>query len=120
MRYTALARNQASRREADTGSRSVMSRSAIICSILARRRHFVVRSRSLQRNDTTRVVGERKDANGENLFPGGFLGMDNIGVFDRSQILPGGSTLRPRLDGVLWCLLLRFFRAIRCRWRGDR
>jgi hypothetical protein len=55
----------------------------------------------------------RKDANGENLFSGNFLGMDNIGVFDSSQVLPGGSTLRPRLDGVLWCLLLRFFRAIR-------
>jgi hypothetical protein len=30
----------------------------------------------------------RKDAEGNNLFQGGFLGLDNIGVFDRSKPLP--------------------------------
>jgi len=34
----------------------------------------------------------RKDAHGRNLFSGGFLGLDNIGVFDRSQPLPTGGT----------------------------
>ena len=43
----------------------------------------------------------RKDANGENLFSGGFLGLDNIGVFDRSQPLPYGGTLR-QADGTAW------------------
>jgi hypothetical protein len=43
----------------------------------------------------------RKDANGENLFSGGFLGLDNIGVFDRSQVLPNGATLR-QADGTAW------------------
>ena len=32
----------------------------------------------------------RKDPDGRNLFQGGFLGLDNIGVFDRSAPLPGG------------------------------
>ena len=43
----------------------------------------------------------RKDATGENLFSGGFLGLDNIGVFDRSQPLPNGGTLR-QADGTAW------------------
>ena len=43
----------------------------------------------------------RKDATGENLFSGGFLGLDNIGVFDRSQPLPDGGTLR-QADGTAW------------------
>ena len=43
----------------------------------------------------------RKDATGENLFSGGFLGLDNIGVFDRSQPLPNGDTLR-QADGTAW------------------
>jgi hypothetical protein len=34
------------------------------------------------------VVGERKDAEGRNIFQGGFLGLDNIGVFDRSAPCP--------------------------------
>ena len=38
----------------------------------------------------------RKDAGGKNIFGGGFLGLDNIGVFDRSKPLPtGGSSNRP-------------------------
>jgi hypothetical protein len=43
----------------------------------------------------------RKDARGNNLFGGGFLGLDNIGVFDRSQALPGGGTLE-QADGTAW------------------
>ena len=35
----------------------------------------------------------RKDAQGRHIFGGGFLGMDNIGIFDRSRPLPNGSTL---------------------------
>src|SRR5204862_2553629 len=35
----------------------------------------------------------REDAEGDNLFTGGFLGLDNVGVFDRSQPTPGGGTL---------------------------
>jgi hypothetical protein len=44
----------------------------------------------------------RKDAEGKNVFQGGFLGLDNIGVFDRSAPLPtGGTSSRPTapLDG---------------------
>jgi hypothetical protein len=43
----------------------------------------------------------RKDPDGKNLFSGGFLGLDNIGVFDRSETLPGGRTLR-QSDGTSW------------------
>ena len=32
----------------------------------------------------------RKDSEGNNIFEGGFLGLDNIGVFDRSKPLPNG------------------------------
>ena len=45
----------------------------------------------------------RKDAEGRNIFQGGFLGLDNIGIFDRAQPLPTGGQHRPgrrhRLDG---------------------
>jgi hypothetical protein len=43
----------------------------------------------------------RKDAAGRNLFSGGFLGLDNIGVFDRSKPLPGGGSLQ-QADGTAW------------------
>jgi hypothetical protein len=43
----------------------------------------------------------RKDASGHNVFQGGFLGLDNIGVFDRSRPLPGGGTLE-QADGTAW------------------
>src|ERR1700735_4664305 len=43
----------------------------------------------------------RKDRNGNNLFEGGFLGLDNIGVFDRSAPLPGGGHLQ-QADGTAW------------------
>ncbi len=43
----------------------------------------------------------RKDAHGNNIFEGGFLGMDNIGVFDRSAELPTGGHLE-QADGTAW------------------
>ena len=46
----------------------------------------------------------RKDANGDNLFSGGFLGMDNIGVFDRSKVDEGlfGDLELEQADGTAW------------------
>ncbi len=43
----------------------------------------------------------RKDAQGRHIFGGGFLGMDNIGLFDRSKPLPDGSSLE-QADGTAW------------------
>ncbi len=43
----------------------------------------------------------RKDPSGRNLFEGGFLGLDNIGVFDRSAKLPTGGSLE-QADGTAW------------------
>jgi hypothetical protein len=43
----------------------------------------------------------RKDVRGKHLFAGGFLGLDNIGVFDRSRPLPGGGMLE-QADGTAW------------------
>jgi hypothetical protein len=50
----------------------------------------------------------RKDPDGRNLFQGGFLGLDNIGIFDRSSPLPGGGTLQ-QADGTAWM-------ALYCQW----
>ena len=51
----------------------------------------------------------RKDSSGRNLFSGGFLGLDNIGVFDRSKPLSNGSYLE-QADGTAWmanyCLIM--------------
>ena len=43
----------------------------------------------------------RKDAEENNIFEGGFLGLDNIGVFDRNTVLPGGMVLE-QADGTAW------------------
>jgi hypothetical protein len=43
----------------------------------------------------------RKDADGRNIFQGGFLGLDNIGVFDRSAPLPTGGHIA-QSDGTSW------------------
>ena len=43
----------------------------------------------------------RKDAEGRNIFEGGFLGLDNISVFDRTAGLPGGGRLE-QADGTSW------------------
>jgi hypothetical protein len=50
----------------------------------------------------------RKDVEGHNIFAGGFLGLDNIGIFDRSKPLPGGGHLN-QADGTAW---MAFFCAI--------
>jgi hypothetical protein len=46
----------------------------------------------------------RKDASGSNVFEGGFLGLDNIGVFDRSAPLPTGGHLQ-QADSTAWMAL---------------
>jgi hypothetical protein len=46
----------------------------------------------------------RKDRSGRNVFEGGFLGLDNIGVFDRSAALPTGGYLE-QADGTAWMAL---------------
>jgi hypothetical protein len=46
----------------------------------------------------------RKDRQGRNVFEGGFLGLDNIGVFDRSAPLPTGGFLE-QADGTAWMAL---------------
>jgi hypothetical protein len=43
----------------------------------------------------------RKDRDGRNVFQGGFLGLDNIAIFDRSKPLPGGGTI-DQADGTAW------------------
>ncbi|MCC6546693.1 glucosidase [Candidatus Sumerlaeota bacterium] len=43
----------------------------------------------------------RKDPRGKNIFSGGFLGLDNIGVFDRSKPMPHGAFLE-QADGTAW------------------
>jgi hypothetical protein len=46
----------------------------------------------------------RKDRFGKNVFEGGFLGLDNIGIFDRSSPLPTGGNLE-QADGTAWMAL---------------
>ena len=43
----------------------------------------------------------RKDRSGKNVFEGGFLGLDNIGIFDRSAPLPTGGSIE-QSDGTEW------------------
>jgi hypothetical protein len=43
----------------------------------------------------------RKDVQGKHIFSGGFLGLDNIGIFDRSRPLPNGQSLA-QADGTAW------------------
>lgn len=43
----------------------------------------------------------RKDSEGNNIFEGGFLGLDNIGIFNRSEPFPGGGFLE-QADGTSW------------------
>ncbi|MCS3529945.1 MGH1-like glycoside hydrolase domain-containing protein [Chryseobacterium sp. JUb7] len=43
----------------------------------------------------------KKDSNGNNIFEGGFLGLDNVGVFDRNTPLPNGEQLE-QSDGTSW------------------
>jgi hypothetical protein len=46
----------------------------------------------------------RVDSSNKNIFEGGFLGLDNIGVFDRSNAVPGGGKLE-QVDGTSWMAL---------------
>ncbi len=46
----------------------------------------------------------RKDRNNNNVFEGGFLGLDNIGLFDRSSVIPGNGFLE-QADGTAWMAL---------------
>ncbi len=65
-----------------------------------RDRHFLARVfNKLLLNFTWWV--NRKDLDGKNLFTGGFLGLDNIGVFDRSRPLPTGGHLE-QADATAW------------------
>ncbi|MDF7808252.1 hypothetical protein P4E94_12435 [Pontiellaceae bacterium B12219] len=50
----------------------------------------------------------KKDPTGKNVFEGGFLGLDNIGVFDRSKPLPTGGALE-QSDGTAWMVLFAQF-----------
>ena len=66
----------------------------------------------------------RKDPAGRNVFEGGFLGLDNIGVFDRSAPLPTGGSLE-QADGTACgdgdrALRQRRRRAVLSRWRAVR
>ncbi|BCS32293.1 glucosidase [Luteitalea sp. TBR-22] len=62
--------------------------------------HFLERSfQGLMMNFNWWV--NRKDPQGRNVFAGGFLGLDNIGVFDRSAQLPTGGSLE-QADGTAW------------------
>ena len=47
------------------------------------------------------MVGEPQDAEGMNVFEGGFLGLDNIEIFDRSASLPTGGHME-QSDGTSW------------------
>jgi hypothetical protein len=64
---------------------------------------FVKRSFGKLQNNFAWWVN-RKDRDGRNLFEGGFLGLDNIGVFDRSAPLPTGGYLE-QADGTAWMAL---------------
>ncbi|CAF1193572.1 unnamed protein product [Adineta ricciae] len=60
----------------------------------------------------------RKDPNNQNLFAGGFLGLDNIGVFDRSAELPEGGTMH-QSDGTAWmCFYCLTMFGIACELAG--
>ena len=70
-----------------------LTRQAATCAFLERVFH------KLMLNFTWWV--NRKDADGRNVFQGGFLGLDNIGMFDRSQPLPTGGHIN-QSDGTAW------------------
>jgi hypothetical protein len=55
----------------------------------------------------------RKDADGNNVFEGGFLGLDNISVYDRSQPLPQGYSLK-QADATGWMAMFALNMTIMC------
>ncbi len=65
------------------------------------RRPRVPRARLPQADAELHLVGEPQGRRGRNVFQGGFLGLDNIGVFDRSAPLPTGGYIN-QSDGTSW------------------
>ena len=61
----------------------------------------------------------RKDAEGNNVFQGGFLGLDNIGVFDRSAPLPTGGHLEQSDGTAGWACTASTCSRSRSSWRRD-
>ena len=59
----------------------------------------------------------RKDPDGKDVFGGGFLGLDNIGVFDRSAPLPTGGHLE-QSDGTAWMAFYSLSHAANCAGAG--
>jgi hypothetical protein len=55
----------------------------------------------------------RKDAEGHNVFEGGFLGLDNISVYDRSQPLPAGYSLK-QADATGWMAMFALNMTVMC------
>jgi hypothetical protein len=55
----------------------------------------------------------RKDADGANVFEGGFLGLDNISVYDRSQPLPAGYSLK-QADATGWMAMFALNMTVMC------
>ena len=55
----------------------------------------------------------RKDADGNNVFEGGFLGLDNISVYDRSQPLPSGYSLK-QADATGWMAMFALNMTLMC------
>ncbi len=61
----------------------------------------------------------RKDDAGNNIFEGGFLGLDNIGVFDRSNSLPTGGYIE-QADGTSWMAMFSLnmmSMSLECQWQ---
>ncbi len=56
----------------------------------------------------------RKDADGNNVFEGGFLGLDNISVYDRSQPLPPGFSLK-QADATGWMAMFALNMTVMCQ-----
>jgi hypothetical protein len=56
----------------------------------------------------------RKDADGNNVFEGGFLGLDNISVYDRSQPLPQGYSLK-QADATGWMAMFALNMTVMCQ-----
>ncbi len=64
-------------------------------------RSRILEARVPQAHAQFHLVGESQRRTGPNIFQGGFLGLDNIGVFDRSSPLPTGGFIN-QADGTSW------------------
>src|ERR1700738_3231447 len=65
------------------------------------RRSGLSRAHLSQTDAQLHLMGNRKDADGRNIFQGGFLGLHNIGLFDRSAPLPTGGRIN-QSDDTAW------------------